>query len=442
MNADVIVIGAGAAGLAAARALAAKSKNVVVLEARDRIGGRVWTQPVPGAQTPAELGAEFVHGPAPETMALLRAAGSRAISFEGDSWLSDGNGHLHPDDDETTFDAQILEGAGELENDETVERFLQRFSSDPAMRARAQAARAFVEGFDAADPAIASAKSIAEEVRSGTDSTIARPLGGYAGMFHFMQNECVAAGVQIELKTTISRFSWRRGSVTVDFTRNGVAETVSARAAVVTLPVGVLRHTGDDGAVAFEPKLPAWKDDALRAIEMGPVVKVVLSFKTPFWEELNDGRYRDATFFRTAARPFAGYWTQVPLRSRLVVAWAGGPKTAVLSDTPESERIDLALREFGDLFGARDFVRARFERGLTHDWSRDPFARGAYSYVLVGGSDARRRLGEPIDDTLFFAGEACSVDGQGGTVNGALQTGERAGSEAAVALGAKNHDDA
>ena len=436
MNADVIVIGAGAAGLAAARNLARHSANVVVLEARDRVGGRVWTQAVPGMQTPAELGAEFVHGSARETNALLRAAGSRAVHFDGDSWLSDGNGRLLHDDDETTFDAKILESANDLTSDETVERFLQRFEGDPVTRAKARAARAFVEGFDAADPATASVKSIAQEVLSGTDSTIARPLDGYAGIFELLQRECTAAGVDVRLKTIVRRVSWQRDSISVDYTRNGRNETLKARAAVVTLPVGVLRHAGDETAVAFEPELPKSKRDALRAIEMGHVVKVVLSFKSAFWEHLNDGRYRDATFFRTADGPFAGYWTQVPLRSRLVVAWVGGPKASALAETSQRERSELALRGFGDLFAANDIARENFERALTHDWAEDPYARGAYSFVLVGGTHARKEFAAPIDDTLFFAGEACSTDGQGGTVNGAFETGERAAAEAAAALGA------
>jgi monoamine oxidase len=88
------------------------------------------------------------------------------------------------------------------------------------------------------------------------------------------------------------------------------------------------------------------------------------------------------------------------------------------------------------LFGEPALAREEFEGGMMHDWGRDPFARGAYSYVAVGGGDARAALAAPVDDTLFFAGEATSNDGQGGTVNGALETGERAAREAAIALGA------
>jgi monoamine oxidase len=441
MNADVVVIGAGAAGLAAARALAEQSANVVVLEARDRIGGRVWTRTVPGMQTPAEFGAEFIHGPARETIALLHATGSRAVSFGGETWISDSNGALHREGDDASFDGHILEDASALTGDESVDRYLRRFDGDPSKRVWVNAARAFVEGFEAADPAIASVKSIADELRSGTDSTIARPLNGYAGIFELLQRECAASGVRFLLSTIVRHIAWNRGQVAVECIRDGKNESVRARAAVVTLPVGVLRETEAD-VVVFDPALPASKREALQAIEMGHVVKVVLCFDASFWAHVHDGRYRDATFFRTAALPFTGYWTQLPRHSGLIVAWAGGPKATALSETSDGERIDLALRGFGRLFGAEKLARERFAGALTHDWQRDPFARGAYSYVLVGGGDARSDLGSPVDDTLFFAGEACSTDGQGGTVNGAFQTGERAASEAAVALGAKHLHDA
>jgi monoamine oxidase len=441
VNADVVVIGAGAAGLAAARALAAQSANVIVLEARDRIGGRVWTRTVPEMQTPAEFGAEFIHGPARETIALLRAIGSRAVSFAGETWISEADGGLRREGDEAEFDGHILEDASELAVDESVDDYLRRFGGNASKRVWVNAARAFVEGFEAADPAIASVKSIADELRSGTDDTIARPLSGYAGIFELLHRECVESGVRFSLSTIVSHISWKRGEVSVGYIRDGTSETVRARAVVVTLPVGVLRHNGDESAVAFDPELPKSHRDALDAIEMGHVVKVVLCFDSPFWTHVNAGRYRDATFFRGAALPFTGFWTQVPLQSGLVVAWAGGPKATALSKITDDERIDLALRGFGRLFDAEELARARFAGALTHDWQRDPFARGAYSYVLVGGGDARLRLGAPVEDTLFFAGEACSIDGQGGTVNGALQTGERAAAEAAVALGAKELSD-
>jgi monoamine oxidase len=432
VDADAIVIGAGAAGLAAARSLAERSLRVMLLEARERTGGRVAQAPAARAAVAAELGAEFIHGPAAETMALLREAANAALDTSGESWIRGAGGELLRDDDDFRAAGGIFDRAGTLEIDESVERFLQRFADDPALRKAVADARAFVEGFEAADPAIASVRSIAAELQSGVDSTSRRPLGGYRPMFDRLSDACARAGVRTELSTTVRRISWHRGAVTVDADCAGTPRTLRARTAIVTLPAGVLRQSGE---IAFDPELPAAKRAALGRIEMGHVVKAIVRFRTAFWEKIRNGRYRDAGFFHCTGGPFAGYWTQFPVRSTSIVAWAGGPAAIALRECSDEERIARALEGFGALLGEPELARREFETGFTHDWSRDPFARGAYSYVAVDGGNARALLAAPVDETLFFAGEATSNDGQGGTVNGALETGERAAREAAAALG-------
>lgn len=437
MDADVVVIGAGAAGLAAARSLAGLSLQVILLEARARVGGRVWSRDVARVSTPAELGAEFIHGRAQQTMELLREAGMAAVATDGESWVCSEDGDLRRDDTDFTLASRALETARLLAEDESAEQFLRRLEKDKPTRHVAEAARAFVEGFEAADPAIASVRSIADELRSGVDSRSARPLGGYGPVFERLRSDCVAAGVATYLSTVVRRISWRAGAVAVDVRDSrGALRTIHARAAIVTLPVGVLRHNSDETKVAFDPDLPAVKRQALANIEMGHAVRVALWFGTAFWERIRNGRYRDGAFFRCKGQPFAAYWTQLPVRSELVVAWAGGPKAIALGDLSQAEVIELALNGFGALFDETTLVRKEFQGGAMHDWGHDRFARGAYSYVAVGGGNARAALAAPVEDTLFFAGEATSSDGQGGTVNGALETGERAAAEVATSLGA------
>jgi monoamine oxidase len=436
MDADAIVIGAGAAGLAAAQSLATRPLRVIMLEARDRTGGRVWPLPATESAAAVELGAEFIHGRAPETMALLRDAGIAAVETGGDAWTCGEDGNLRPSTIDFLSAAGLFERARTLAGDQSVERFLRRFRNDAATREAADAARAFVEGFEAADPAVASVQAIADEWRSGVDSISARPLGGYGSMFERLRSACTGAGVESYLSMTVRRISWRRGSVTVEARRDsGESRTFSARAAIVTLPVGVLRHRGDETEVIFDPGLPAVKRDAFQSIEMGHVVKVALWFRTAFWERIEDGRYRDAGFFRCDRQPFPTYWTQFPVQDGSIVAWAGGPKAIALSGASQADTIDRALNGFGALFGEPALAREEFAGGRMHDWTHDPFARGAYSYVAVGGGNARAVLAGPVEDTLFFAGEATSTDGQGGTVNGALETGERAARELATSLG-------
>jgi monoamine oxidase len=433
-DADVVVIGAGAAGLAAARSVAERSLSVIVVEARDRIGGRVASLPGARASVPLELGAEFIHGPAPETRALLRDAGTAAIDVGGEGWAYDAGGKLQREDDRFSKSAEVFERTRSLAADESVDQFLRRFADDATMRDTVATARAFVEGFDAADPAIASARSIADELRSGVDSTVARPLGGYPPMFARLHDVCSTAGVVTNLSTIVRRVEWRRGDVAVDVrTVAGEERTIRARAAIVTIPIGVLRHAGEN-EVVFDPALPEAKRAALASIEMGDVVKVVMSFRSAFWERVRDGLYHDAAFFRSYNQTFAAYWTQLPVRSDSVVAWLGGPRATALAGLSQDELVERALGGFGALFGETALAREEFVGGVVHDWHADPFARGAYSYLAVGAGDARITFGAPGDATLFFAGEGTSNDGQAGTVNGALETGERAAREVLAAL--------
>jgi monoamine oxidase len=356
------------------------------------------------------------------------------VDTGGESWTCE-DGALVCDDDEFLSATELFAGVFDLERDESVDAFLRRFGDDEDARARARNARAFVEGFEAADPALASALSIANELRSGVDSLSARPIGGYGELLERICVDCDSAGVEMRLRTKVTRVAWQRGDVGVDTIDTvGTQHTLRARVAIVTLPVGVLRHPAVENDVTFEPQLPSSTRAAIGRIEMGDVVKVCLSFKTPFWERIDGARYRDAGFFFVENEPIPTYWTQLPVRSELIVAWAGGPRATALRACNESERIELALRGLSEIFGDAEMVRREFDTALTHDWIGDPYSRGAYSYVVVGGFDAREALAQPIDTALFFAGEATAAAGEGGTVNGAMASGERAAERALAAL--------
>ncbi len=414
--------------------LGKRALRVTVVEARDRVGGRVWTDGSFGTSVPAELGAEFIHGRAPQTNALLRKAGVASTPTGGVSFVCNAEGRLQPRDD-VRFASDIFEGARTLPDDVSVERYLRLFENDDAFGATARDARAFVEGFDAADPADASARAIADEWRSGVDSAAARPEGTYQPLVDYFGTACADAGVELRLSTVVRRITWRPSSVDIDVTgADGNARTIRARAAVVTLPVGVLRDDGEQTRVVFDPDLGDAKRAALNGIAMGPVVKLNLGFSSAFWERANGGKFRDAAFFRCEGAPFPTYWTQFPVRANLLVAWAGGPKARALETYSQAELVERALRPLEVMFGKQ--ARTEFFGATMHDWNNDPFSRGAYSYVLVGGGRARAALAAPLEDVLFFAGEATSSDFEGGTVNGAIETGFRAAQEAAAALGA------
>jgi len=205
-----------------------------------------------------------------------------------------------------------------------------------------------------------------------------------------------------------------------------------AQRAIVTLPLGVLQQPSRaEGAVKFMPALTA-KHDALKHLAPGPVIKVLMRFRRAFWEELDQGRYRDVAFFHDRSAAFPTFWTALPVRVPLLVAWAAGPNAERLAGFYKSAIIDEALASLGSTFGSRAESERALEAAWVHDWQADPYARGAYSYVLTNGEKAREALAKPLSGTLFFAGEAADTS-EAGTVEGAFRSGMRAAREVLAA---------
>jgi len=395
------VIGAGASGLAAANALARAGRDVLVLEARERVGGRCWTRRIPGLEIPVELGAEFIHGEAKVTHALLRTAGLAAVdSVRTQRWLDGGKLRQM----NAFAEAQRAVHGVSLESDVSFETFL-------AHRRIAQRTKTFarmmVQGFDAADPRRVSARSIAEEWGGGSlGASQPRPSGGYGALFDWLANSVVARGVRLQTGAPVRRLRWKKNAVTL----STGALTVRARHAIVTLPLGVLQA----GPLRFPEKRAA-----LRRLASGPVIRVAMRFHRPFWEK----RAAQVAFFHNPEAPFPTFWTPLPMRAPLLTAWAGGPKAARLTGRSHEFLVERALSSVAAVFGSS--TRRELAAACAQDWHADPWSRGGYSYVLTGGMGAREELALPIADTIFFAGEATDPD-EAGTVAGALRSGVRA----------------
>lgn len=433
LNVDVAVLGAGAAGLAAARVLSNGGASAVVLEARERIGGRLLTREDIGLPVPVELGGGFIHGTAAVSFGLLRAADTVAMDVGGDSFAYE-DGTLRVREDPFEIVAAVMARARSLTNDVSIDDFLRSLpEADPQTARERRYTRMLVEGFDAADPRRASTLALAEEWSPGDEgqtSALYRPVGGYARLLRTLHGALDAARVHVRLATPVQTVRREADGVVVEATSLGEPLRVRAKTAIVTLPVGVLQAA----AVRFVPELPTAKREALAGLIMGPVVKLVLRFRSAFWERVHDGRYRDGGFFHRAEAAFPTFWTMLPLRTPLLVAWAGGPKADALARREQPALVALALDDLRILFGTDPEPHAELEASYAHDWQADPHARGAYSYVATGAGDARAQLAAAVDDTLFFAGEATAPASEAGTVAGALQTGERAANEVLAAL--------
>jgi monoamine oxidase len=383
---------------------------VLVLEARSRIGGRCWTTRMAGLDIPVELGAEFLHGKAQATRALLRQAGIAAVKAVRVQRRFDGR-RMRPVN--SFKEAQRSVQGATLVEDISFDQFLATRRLPSKTKAFA---RMMVEGFDAADPARVSARSILEEWGEGGElgSAQPRPEGGYGMLMEWLGRRVLARGGRLQLESVVRELRWKRGAARIKGTFLGKPFAASASQAVITLPLGVLQAND----VRFVPPLAA-KHAALRKLASGPVIRVAMRFHKAVWEKRSPG----ASFFNRPNATFPTFWTPLPMRAPLLTAWAGGPKAAKLSGLSARRLIGKALGCVRAVF-----PEARLADAIVQDWRQDPYARMGYSYVLVGGGGARNHLSEPLAGTLFFAGEATDTE-EAGTVNGALRSGQRAARE-------------
>jgi monoamine oxidase len=229
----------------------------------------------------------------------------------------------------------------------------------------------------------------------------------------------------LHLGTVAREVRWRPGHVEIETTAGA---TFRAASAVISIPLPLLDPVSHEiAAVWFTPRLSE-KLDAARLLEMGQVVKLVLGFRDPFWREI--GPLDEMLFLHDYDQLLPTWWTPAEPSLPILTGWAGGPYAARLAGLAERELLGLAVGSLAHALGlsARD-VAARLVYHHYHDWRSDPFARGAYTYVKVGGVDAHRKLAEPVAGTLYFAGEATCGEGLNATMEGAVRSGRRAAAE-------------
>ena len=443
---QVLVIGAGISGLAAAQSLCSAGVRVRVLEARDRIGGRLYTLRDPDFPIPFELGAEFVHGRPHEIFEIARAAGlSIAEVTGGHRVIRDGRASGEDD-----LFAAVDEIFGRLADpilpDQTFAEFTAPLDADEAAKT---AARAYVEGFNAARADRIGTRSLAYEsqAQEAIDGDRAfRFPEGYDRLAQWLWEECASRPATLHLNTVAISVRWRRGRVEVESQSSGGpsphgrgAVTFTADRAIVTVPLGVLAAPEDaPGVIRFVPEVPELRQ-ALERLEMGHAVRVTMRFgaalarhypilaEPGFIHSSDEGFPTWWTALSSADHKQAGIAASAKAAPLILTAWAGGPKAERLATLNDSRLADRGIDSLARILNAdRALVAGEVQGWHVHNWSLDPFARGAYTYAGVGGFEARRSLAVPVEETLYFAGEATNTKGHAGTVHGALASGRRA----------------
>ena len=420
MTNDVVVIGAGMAGLTAARTLAEAGLRVVVLEARDRIGGRILTRRV-GSET-IELGAEFIHGRPPELWALIDEIGLKTYERDGAQvCLEDGALAECGDAIDDAFDP--LEKLKDFSGpDVSFAEYLDREQIPAEERGRIIG---YVEGFNAADYYEASAAALSAQQKAedsiGSDHNFSL-RGGYDRLTTYLAERIMAHGGEVITGAAVKEIRWRRGKVEMS-TDAGSFHAVKT---VVTLPLGVLRR----GDVTISPA-PRAVLEAAAQLRMGQVRRFTLLFRERFWEKLPPRQaLGELSFLFAFSEMPPVWWTPHPEASPTLTGWVGGPRSAALAGMDAEELSMRACATLSEIFGLPEkTVRDLLQGCYTQDWQHDPFALGAYSYVATGGLDASRKMTIPVEETLFFAGEHTDTTGHWGTVHAAMRSGLRAAAQ-------------
>jgi monoamine oxidase len=405
---DVVVVGAGVAGLTAARGLAESGLSVVLLEAAELVGGRVHTVRLAGSVFPVEAGAEFVHGHPPEMFALAEEAGLTLVERQG-KFYSFENGRLGEAEwEDSAF--ELLDKLPE-EGDQPFADFL---AGQKLLEKTAKRVTDYVEGFNAADARVIGTAALRKQRRveeAIEGERIFHVLEGYDHVPLFLLDRFLATGGRAHLKTPVTEIAWKRGEALVRTANAAVAE-LRARRVVIAVPLGILKA----GTVTITP-MPEKAAEAIRKLAMGAATRITMVFRERFWEEVAPG----LSILFTAGEAVPVWWSPAE-RSAVLTGWIGGPRAA---QGPTGEVLrDAGLATLGKIFGWEDLAALLLDWN-SHDWQRDPLSLGACSYVPAGALEASNALAEPCDNTLYFCGEHTDTTGQWGTVHAAMQSGMR-----------------
>ena len=431
-SADVIIVGAGVAGLAAARLLGEAGLRVLVLEARGRVGGRVWTIYSPQG-APVELGAEFIHGLPPNIFDKIHAANLDVREFTGPKWIQ-GDGDLQRDQDFFAQTDRVLDRIDAHGPDHSFSRFLSEIEDDDDAKLWGLE---FVEGFHGALAERISVHSLlrsrkAEAELQGERSF--RLTRGYGELLRVMKEALPQERIAVRLNTAVHSVRWAAHDVSVQARSAGEQAEFRSPRLLVTLPLGVLQAPPDSlGAVSFEPALKE-KQSALLLLFMGQTIRLSMMFRERWWDHAAGSRFRagdlrDMSFIFSHQEWFPTWWTSA-VSAPILTGWAASRRGERLTGKSGHFMRDRALDSLSSIFEyPRPTLQQMLEGWYVHDWQSDPFSRGSYSYVGVDGEGAQAELAQPLADTLFFAGEATNSEGHHGEVHGAIETGERAARE-------------
>ncbi len=403
---EIIIIGAGPAGLMAAYELAKNGRKALILEARARIGGRAHT-----LEDGTELGAEFIHGELPITLELLREAGITHTPISGE-WVQ-----LRGGEASEAFDSEpwpcMMRKLKALEKDMSLQDFLTQYFPETEYAALKDTAISYAEGYDTADTARVSAKALYEEW-SAQQEEQSRIDGGYAGLMNFLADKITSFGSRILLNHPVSAVSIGNEGVNVV----AVGQQFHARHVIIALPLGVLQS--EDVLQIAAPSRAAYKA-AVATLGFGDIIKFVLHFRNAFWETSCPG-----LGFLLSSAPVPTWWTQSPKQNGVFTGWLSGRIAQSHAAMPDEQLLDLALSSLAQIFNKEQReLESLLDEAHVANWSADIYTRGSYAYATVGAGTALQLLAKPLNGRVHFTGEYMYAGPAMGTVEAAFWSGQK-----------------
>lgn len=411
MNKSVIIIGAGAAGLMAAKYLSAAGFNVTILEAANRIGGRIHSFTGDGFTNTIELGAEFIHGNLPVTLGLLKeanisyvATGGRRIKLQ--------HGKLEASNAWNNWD-ELLHAMQQLKEDMTVARFLETYFAGSKYETLRKSVTGFAEGYDLADIQTASVFALRDEWMKEDEPQYRIPTG-YTSLMVYLLQCSVANAATIHYNSFVQTISWNASSVEV-ITTSG--QIFSASYLIITVSLGMLLS----GKMKFTPEIPTHLH-AAGNIGFGTATKIFFQFDHALWNN-----YAPDAGFIMADEFVNVWWTQAPDSYPMLTGWLGATKAIQLATQPDAQAMTSALNCLSGMFNVEiSKLEKIIVASKISDWSKDPFALGGYSFNTTQSANAKQILHTVVGNKIFFAGEACYDGAVVGTVEAALISGQTA----------------
>lgn len=411
---DIIIVGAGAAGLMAAWELSLTGKNVAIIEARERIGGRTHTVHDENFQLPVESGAEFVHGNLELTKLLIKKSKSNDYKVEGEIWQKEDE-QLDEQSDFIEDYSALNKKFKELEHDISVADFINNYLQGEKFEETRFTLKNYVEGYYAANTNKASTFALRDELNSSEEVQY-RIEGGYIKLMTFLFEQCSNKGCRFFLSNEVKEIHWQKNKVKV-VTNN---QTIEGKKILVTVSMGVLQQE----KIHFSPALPD-KISAAKQLGFGPVIKTILQFSDIFWE--------DETFVKKKVNKLGfifsksiipTWWTQYPKEAAMITGWSGGPHAIEIKNLSDEQIKQKALESLSFIFDVSvEQLNQKLKAWHVANWVNDSYSLGGYSYEVVNGKKFKEIIKQPVEDTIYFAGEGLIDGAEIGTVEAAFVSG-------------------